>query len=190
MRPADSRSRRWAGVDLRRDADERLAGKVLSRGCGGVSAPTGSKMSALRASPSSRTRRAVTVSSGIGRFLAGISRRNGRNHRSPGGLTGGCPPPTGAARWRRLPGTLCLCLMSCVTHVNRRSGRFGRGESCARRPLVTGDPVARSYRAQPLPIWSAGGSRDPGGVVAAERMTLVPAARDLRLRNRPAAALT
>jgi hypothetical protein len=35
-------------------------------------------MSASRASPSSRTRRAVTVSSGVGRFLAGISRRYGR----------------------------------------------------------------------------------------------------------------
>ena len=47
-----------------------------------------------------------------------------QNHRSPGGLTGGCPPPTGAAQCRRLPVTLCLCLMSCVTHVNRRSARL------------------------------------------------------------------
>ena len=39
-------------------------------------------------------------------------------------------------------------------------------------------------------IWSVGGSRDPGEVVAAELVTLVPAAWDLRLRNRPAAALT
>ena len=57
-------------------------------------------------------------------------------------------------------------------------------------PLVTGDSVAASHRAQPLPIWSAGGSRDPGEAVAAELVTLVPAAWDLRLRNRPAAALT
>ena len=33
-------------------------------------------------------------------------------------------------------------------------------------------------------------SRGPGEVVAAELVTLVPAAWDLRLRNRPAAALT
>ena len=58
------------------------------------------------------------------------------------------------------------------------------------RPLVTGDCAAASHRARPLPICSAGGSRDPGEVVAAGLVTLVPAARDLRLRNRPAAALT
>jgi hypothetical protein len=49
--------------------------------------------------------------------------------------------------------------------------------------------VAASHRAQPLAICSAGGLRDPGEVIAAELVTLVPAARDLRLRNRPAAAL-
>jgi len=48
----------------------------------------------------------------------------------------------------------------------------------------------RSQRAQPLPVCSAGGSRDPSEVVAAELVPLVPAARDQRLRNRPAAALT
>jgi hypothetical protein len=35
-------------------------------------------MSTSRASPSSRVWRAVTVSSGVGRFLAGMSRRYGR----------------------------------------------------------------------------------------------------------------
>ena len=50
-------------------------GKVLSRGCSGASSLTSSKMSASRASPASRIWRAVTVSSGSGRFLAGISRR-------------------------------------------------------------------------------------------------------------------
>jgi hypothetical protein len=47
-------------------------GKVLSRGCRSASSLTSSKTSASRASPSSRTRRAVMVSSGVGRFLAGI----------------------------------------------------------------------------------------------------------------------
>ena len=50
-------------------------GKVLSRGWRGASSLTSSKMSASRASPSSRTRRATAVSSGAGRFLAGIHRR-------------------------------------------------------------------------------------------------------------------
>jgi hypothetical protein len=49
--------------------------------------------------------------------------------------------------------------------------------------------VAASHRAQSLPICSAGGSRDPGEVVAAELVTLVPAARGQRLQNRLAAAL-
>ena len=53
-------------------------GKVLSRGCRGASSLTSSKMSASPASPPGRTRRAVTVSPGAGRFLAGISRRYGR----------------------------------------------------------------------------------------------------------------
>jgi hypothetical protein len=75
-------------------------------------------------------------------------------------------------------------------NTNRRSGRFGRGDVLRSRPLVTGGSVAASHRAQPLPICSAGGSRDPSEVVAAELVTLVPAARDQRLRNRPAAALT
>jgi hypothetical protein len=35
----------------------------------------------------------------------------------------------------------------------------------------------------------ADGSRDPGEAVAAGLVTLVPAVRDQRLRNRPAAAL-
>ena len=53
-------------------------GKVLFRGCRGASSLTSPEMSASRASPSSRTRRAVTVSSGAGRFLALIHRRQGR----------------------------------------------------------------------------------------------------------------
>ncbi len=73
-----------------------------------------------------------------------------------------------------------------------RSGRFGRGDVLRSRPLVTGDSVATSHHAQPLlPICRAGGSRDPGEVVsAAGLVTLVPAARDQRLRNRRTAALT
>ena len=58
-------------------------GKVLSRGCSGASSPTSWKVSAPRASPSSSTRRAVAASSGVGRFLAGISPTVGQNHRSP-----------------------------------------------------------------------------------------------------------
>ena len=73
---------------------------------------------------------------------------------------------------------------------SRRSGRFGRGDVLRSRPLVTGGSVATSHRAQPLPICRAGGSRDPGEVVAAGLVTLVPAARDQRLRNRRTAALT
>jgi hypothetical protein len=87
-------------------------GKVLSRGCRGASSLTSSKMSASRASPSSRARRAVTASSGAGRFLTGRHTPTvGQNHRSPGGLPagarsfvvrflgGGSPP--GAAPWHR-----------------------------------------------------------------------------------------
>jgi hypothetical protein len=44
----------------------------------------------------------------------------------------------------------------------RRSGRFGRGNVLRSRPLVTGDSGAASHRARPLPVWSAGRSRDPG----------------------------
>jgi hypothetical protein len=47
-----------------------LTGKVLLRGCNRSSSPARSKMLASRARPSSRTRRAVTVSSVVGRFRA------------------------------------------------------------------------------------------------------------------------
>ena len=60
------------------EVEEHLAGEGVISRVQGASSLTSSKMSALRASPSSRTRRAVTVSSGVGRFLAGISRRYGR----------------------------------------------------------------------------------------------------------------
>jgi hypothetical protein len=49
--------------------------------------------------------------------------------------------------------------------------------------------VAASHRAQSLPS-VVRADRDPGEVVAAELVTLVPAARDQRLQNRLAAALT
>jgi hypothetical protein len=62
---------------VRSETEEHLAGKVLSRECRGVSSLTSSKMSTSRASSSSRIWRAVTVSSGVGRFLAGTSRRQG-----------------------------------------------------------------------------------------------------------------
>ena len=39
-------------------------------------------------------------------------------------------------------------------------GGSGGGGVLRSRPLVTGDSVAASHRARPLPIWSAGGSRD------------------------------
>ena len=42
------------------------------------------------------------------------------------------------------------------------------------RPLVTGDSAVASHRARPLPICSAGGSRDPGEVVAAGLVTFGP----------------
>jgi len=73
---------------------------------------------------------------------------------------------------------------------DRRSGRFGLRRCPALGRLVTGDSVATSHRAQPLPMRSAGGSCGPSEVVAAELVTLVPAARDQRLWNRRAAALT
>jgi hypothetical protein len=75
---------------------------------------------------------------------------------------------------------------------NRRSGRFRRGGVLCSRPLVTGDSVATSHRAQPLPICSAGRitARSRRGVVAAGLVTLALAARDQRLRNRPSAALS
>ena len=65
-------------------------GKVLSRGCRGASSLTSSKMSASRASPSSRTRRAVTVSPG-GRPLPG------RHH------DGTAEPPIAGRPYRRMP---------------------------------------------------------------------------------------
>ena len=98
-------------------------------------------------------------------------------------------PSAGAAQCRRPPVTLRRCRTTCVTCVNR-PGRFRGGDVLRSRPLVTGDSAVASHRARPLPVCSAGGSRDPGEVVAAGLVTLVPAARDLRLRNRPAAALT
>ena len=70
-----------------------------------------------------------------------------------------------------------------------RSGWFGRGGVLRSRPLVTGDSVAASHCAQPLPICSAGRitARSRRGV-AAGLVTLALAARDQRLRNRAAAA--
>ena len=50
-------------------------GKVLSRGCSGASSSARSQMPASRVRPSSRIRRAVRVSSVVGRFRAGIPRR-------------------------------------------------------------------------------------------------------------------
>jgi ParB family transcriptional regulator, chromosome partitioning protein len=50
-------------------------GKVPFRGCSGASSLSSSKMSASRASPSSRARRAVTASPGVDWFLPGIARR-------------------------------------------------------------------------------------------------------------------
>ena len=78
-------------------------GKVLFRGCSGASSLTSSKMPASRASPSSRAWRAVTVSSGVGRFLAGISRRYGRTTGHPDACTpmlaaGRCSAVTPPAR--------------------------------------------------------------------------------------------
>ena len=111
----------------------------------------------------------------------------------PGDHTVTNPSQTG---WKWLsdaaPVTLRRCLMSCVTHVNRRSGLFGRGGVLRSRPLVTGDSVAASHCAQPLPICSAGRitARSRRGVVAAGLVTLALAARDQRLRNRPLAALS
>ena len=106
----------------RRGAGTPRPGKVLYRGCSGASSLTSSKMSASRASPSSRTRRAVMLSSGVGRFLTGRHITTvGQNHRSPGGLSGGCPSPAGTAQRRRPLVTLRRCPVSCVTHVNRRS---------------------------------------------------------------------
>src|SRR5580700_5118514 len=49
---------------VRGEVEEHLAGEGVSRGCKGASSLTSSTMSAPRASPSSRTRRAVTVSWG------------------------------------------------------------------------------------------------------------------------------
>ena len=74
---------------------------------------------------------------------------------------------------------------------SRRSGWFGRGGVLRSRPLVTGDSVAASHCAQPLPICSAGriAARSRRGV-AAGLVTLALAARDQRLRNRRAAALS
>jgi hypothetical protein len=46
----------------------------------------------------------------------------GQNHRSPGGLSSGCPPLAGAAKWRRPLATLRRFLMSCATHLNRPIG--------------------------------------------------------------------
>jgi hypothetical protein len=80
-------------------------GKVLSRGCKGARSLISCEMSASRASPSSSTRRAVTVSSGPGR-LAGMSRRYG----GP------------ADRWAVLPADRRRaggCPRSWMTHLNR-----------------------------------------------------------------------
>ena len=71
--PARRRADRPQGRPPRRDRQGRH--KVLSRGCRGTSSLSNSTMSTSRASPSSRVWRAVTVSSGVGRFLAGMSRR-------------------------------------------------------------------------------------------------------------------
>jgi hypothetical protein len=78
-----------------------------------------------------------------------------------------------------------------LTQRGFRYGRFGRGGVLRSRPLVTGDSVAASPRAQPLPICGAGritARSRPG--VAAGLVTLALAARDQRLRNRRSAALS
>jgi hypothetical protein len=61
------------------------------RGCIGASSLASSEMSASRASPSSRTRRAVTASSGDRPFPGRHITTVGQKHRSPGGLAGGRP---------------------------------------------------------------------------------------------------
>ena len=72
-------------------------GKVLSRGCSGASSLTSPEMSASRASPASRIWRAVTASSGTGASWQAYP--DGRAEPPiAGGLTGRCPPPTGAAQ--------------------------------------------------------------------------------------------
>ena len=53
-------------------AEEDLAREGVVAGCKGASSLTSSKMSASRTSPSSRIRRAVAASWGVGSFLAGI----------------------------------------------------------------------------------------------------------------------
>jgi hypothetical protein len=134
----------------------------------------------------------VSVSELIRRYLRPGERRKPREPARPAGgndLDRVPVPSAGAAQWRRPPDAPRRCRTSCVTCVNR-PGRFGHGDVLRWRPLITGDSAAASRRARPLPICSAGGSRDPGEVVAAGLVTLVLAARDLRLRNRPAAALT
>jgi hypothetical protein len=57
------------------DVEEYVAGKVSFRGYSGASSLSNANVPASQASPPSRTRRAVTVSSGGTRFLPGISRR-------------------------------------------------------------------------------------------------------------------
>ena len=70
----------------------------------------------------------------------------GQNDRSPGGLSSGCPSPAGAAQRRRPLVTLRRCLMSCVTHLNRRSVRLQNRLQVDRRPYRSGhsayEPVA------------------------------------------------
>jgi dihydrofolate reductase len=74
---------------------------------------------------------------------------------------------------------------------SRRSGRFGRGGVLRSRPLVTGDSGRHPIGPSRCPSVVLGGSRrDPGEGVAAGLVTLALAARDQRLRNRPAAALS
>jgi hypothetical protein len=112
-------------------------GKVLSRGCSGASPLTSSKRSASRASPSSRT---PAGGHGVlrckplpGRHIPTV----GQNHRSPGGLTGGCRDSDNRCSAVTLPVTLRRCLMSCVTHVNRP----GSGTSVSVTRCVQNGPL-------------------------------------------------
>jgi len=100
------------------------------------------------------------------------------------------PAPAATTRACRV-GVIGFCTSSGYTVV--LTTRHGYAEASARPhiPLLpcswrtrAGPPYRRSAQrrpapvAQPLPVCSAGGSRYPGEGVAAELVTLVPAARD------------
>jgi len=110
---------------VRRDAEEHLAGKVLSRVQGRKLAHQREDVS-VAGEPVEQDPAGGHGVLGSGPLPGRHSTTVRQNHRSPSGLTGGCPPPTGAAQCRRPPVTLRLCLMSCGTHVNRRSVRCRR----------------------------------------------------------------